>query len=93
MNYQSPLQLPVIPLGIHVNEVSKIQDRSFLRKKFRERLQIKDNDFVVLFHGRLSYYEKTHPVPMFLALEKAAKRIKDGNSIYQKLLRGLIPLP
>jgi starch synthase len=82
LNQPSSLQLPVIPLGVHVNEISCLQKKPLLRKKFREKWRIKNNDFVVLFYGRLSYYEKSHPVPMYLALENLASRIKNGDAIY-----------
>lgn len=82
LNYQSSLQLPIIPLGIHVDETSSMKNKPALRKKFREKWSIKENDFVVLFHGRLSYYEKAHPVPMYLVLENFAKRVKQEISIY-----------
>lgn len=82
LDYQSPLQLPVVPLGIHVNEVSDIEQKPAMRKKMREKWGIKENDFVVLFYGRLSYYEKSHPVPMYLALEALANRIKKEDTIY-----------
>ncbi|MBV9576411.1 MAG: glycosyltransferase family 4 protein, partial [Gammaproteobacteria bacterium] len=82
LDYQFPLQLPVIPLGIHVNEVSCLEKKEYLRKKFRATWNIKANDFVVLFYGRLSYYEKSHPAAMYLVLEELAKRIKNTDKIY-----------
>lgn len=74
-NYQSPIQLPVIPLGINTNELAPIENKLKLRKHFREKYQINDHDFVVLFFGRLSFYDKAHPIPMYLALEALSNRI------------------
>jgi len=64
-------QLPVIPLGIHT------QDFVFgaaERAAARQALAIADDTLVVMFMGRLSFHAKAHPLPMYLALEEAARR-------------------
>jgi len=64
-------QLPVIPLGIHT------QDFVFgaaERAAARQALSIPDDRLVVMFMGRLSFHAKAHPLPMYLALEEAARR-------------------
>lgn len=64
-------QLPVIPLGIHT------QDFVFgaaERAAARQALAIADDALVVMFMGRLSFHAKAHPLPMYLALEEAARR-------------------
>lgn len=82
LQYRSPLQLPVIPLGIHADEVADLKNKPMLRKQFRDKWQIEDDAFVVLFHGRLSFYEKAHPIPMFLAMQGFAERVGSQQKIY-----------
>jgi len=63
-------QTPVIPLGV---DCSLYEHSDEHRKVWRERLNIKDEDFVFLNFGRLSYHAKSNPLPMFDALEQVAK--------------------
>lgn len=64
-------QLPVIPLGVHTEDfVFGAAERSEARKA----LAIADDALVVMFMGRLSFHAKAHPLPMYLALEEAARR-------------------
>ncbi|MEE2932390.1 MAG: glycosyltransferase [Pseudomonadota bacterium] len=67
-----PIQTPVIPLGIDCQKFSKNRD-PILRVKQREILGVSKDQVVVLFLGRLSYFAKAHPLPLFLAAEQAAK--------------------
>jgi alpha-maltose-1-phosphate synthase len=66
------IQLPVIPLGIDCDFFSSAQ--STVRQKMRQALSIPEEDIVVLFVGRLCFYAKAHPVPMYIALEQAAQK-------------------
>jgi glycosyltransferase involved in cell wall biosynthesis len=66
-------QLPVIPLGV---DCSTFKPNSDLRQQLRKTLGIGANDIVILFVGRLIFYAKAHPVPMYLALEKVAQTSK-----------------
>lgn len=63
-------QTPIIPLGV---DCSLYEHSDEHRKVWRERLGIKDEDFVFLNFGRLSYHAKSNPLPMFVALEQVAK--------------------
>ncbi|MCA0404216.1 MAG: glycosyltransferase family 4 protein [Proteobacteria bacterium] len=85
-NYRQPsslkLQLPVIPLGINPEEFVANEDRDLNRRQFRERFNIAENDFVVLYFGRLFFYEKAHPIPAYLALEEIAKRSSGKNRVH-----------
>ena len=67
-----PIQTPVIPLGIDCQKFTKNRD-PILRVKQREILGVSKDEVVVLFLGRLSYFAKAHPLPLFLAAEQAAK--------------------
>lgn len=64
-------KLPVIPLGIHTGDfVFGAAERLAARRA----LSIADDTLVVMFMGRLSFHAKAHPLPMYLALEEAARR-------------------
>lgn len=69
-----PLQLPVIPLGVHVEDFHTGEKKAELRAQWRKKLNIADDEIMVLFVGRLSFHAKAHPHPMYQALEMAAQR-------------------
>lgn len=64
-------QLPVIPLGV---DCTAFADRQRHRDEARAALGLEAGDIVVLFLGRLSFHAKANPAPMYLALERAARR-------------------
>jgi len=64
-------QFPIIPLGV---DCERYQLEDDLREQWRSRLGIGADDVVVLFLGRLSFFEKAHPLPMYRAVERAAQR-------------------
>ena len=71
-------QLPVIPLGVECDLFDYPADqKAALRKKWRDKLGIAANDWVVLFVGRLSFHAKAHPLPMLMGLELAAQELGD----------------
>ncbi|HVY12903.1 MAG TPA: glycosyltransferase family 4 protein, partial [Alphaproteobacteria bacterium] len=70
-----PVDLPVIPLGIHTGRFAKITTPQH-RAEQRKALGITDDEVVILYVGRLSYATKAHPLPLFQAAESAAKRSK-----------------
>lgn len=69
-------KLPVIPLGIHTED---FVFGAGGRVAARRALSIADDTLVVMFMGRLSFHAKAHPLPMYLALEEAARR--SGKSV------------
>ena len=71
---RSPVQLPIIPLGVECDEFAPSRKTERVRSELRKRFDIAKDDVVVLFMGRLSYHAKAHPMPMYLGLEEAAKR-------------------
>ncbi|MFJ1266989.1 glycosyltransferase family 4 protein [Legionella lytica] len=79
---KSSLQLPVLPLGIHPEEVSAPELHDVHRNRFRKQYGIAQQDYVVLFVGRLFFYEKAHPIPMYLALEALAQRIGSQHRVH-----------
>ena len=81
--FRSPVRLPVIPLGVDCDSYRPgtgdgTQDvDSRQRRELRDRLGIAADDFVVLFVGRLSFHGKAHPTPMYMAMERAARQVRD----------------
>ncbi|MGH2413173.1 MAG: glycosyltransferase family 4 protein, partial [Microcystaceae cyanobacterium] len=67
------IKLPIIPLGIDCDAFVQGKNATNMRHQLRQKLGIDREDIVVLFVGRLCFYAKAHPVPMYLALEKAAQ--------------------
>lgn len=63
-------QLPIIPLGIHCDDFDFSSDH---RAIARAALNIKDDEIVLLFVGRLSFHAKAHPHAMYLAAQEVAK--------------------
>ncbi|MEO0801563.1 MAG: glycosyltransferase family 4 protein [Cyanobacteria bacterium J06642_2] len=70
-------QLPVIPLGVECDRFVHGDSAREPRQRLRQKLGIADEDIVVLFVGRLIFYGKAHPTPMYLALERAARQASD----------------
>ena len=66
-------QLPVIPLGINPDEFERKRDVN----KIKENYGINEGDINIIFVGRISFHAKAHNIPMFLALEKLSKEVKD----------------
>lgn len=65
--------LVTIPLGINTEDFS-INPND--RKAWRDRLDIPEDAIVVLYMGRFNASVKMNPLPMALALEKAAQQTK-----------------
>ena len=68
------LKLPVIPLGVDTSGVVQGDAADKARAALRQRLELAPDDVVMLFMGRLVFYAKAHPVPLYLAAQRAAKR-------------------
>jgi len=67
-------QLPLIPLAVDTELLARQAADRQARAALRQRLAIADDDVVVLWVGRLSYYEKAFPQSMFQAVQQAARR-------------------
>ena len=67
-------QLPLIPLAVDTELLARQAADRQARVALRQRLAIADNDVLVLWVGRLSYYEKAFPQSMFQAMQQAAQR-------------------
>ena len=66
-------QLPVVPLGVDGPRFAALADRPDARAKVRAQLGLKDADVLVLWVGRLSFFEKAFPQSMFQAVQRATK--------------------
>ena len=65
-------QLPVVPLGVDGEAMAARADRPEARAGLRAELGLGEDDVLVLWVGRLSYYEKAFPQPMLRAVQQAA---------------------
>ena len=68
------VKLPVIPLGVDCSQFPQGVEALNSRSQQRQELGISPGDIVVLFVGRLIFSAKAHPVPMYIALERAAQQ-------------------
>jgi D-inositol-3-phosphate glycosyltransferase len=65
--------MPVVPLGVDAAGFASLADRPQARARRRTELGLAEADVLVLWVGRLSFFEKAYPQPMFRALQRAAK--------------------
>ena len=64
-------RLPIIPLGVDADVLEAQADRPEARAALRARLGLAEDDVLVIWVGRLSFFEKAYPQPMFRAVEEA----------------------
>ncbi|MEM6663336.1 MAG: glycosyltransferase family 4 protein, partial [Pseudomonadota bacterium] len=62
-------QLPIIPLG---TDSARFAHDPAARTQWRQQYGFADDDIAIMTMGRLSVFEKMHPAPLFLALQRAA---------------------
>ena len=67
-------QLPLIPLGVDVPRLVQQGADAQARASLREQLGLAAQDLLVLWVGRLSYFEKAFPQAMLQAVHQAASR-------------------
>jgi glycosyltransferase involved in cell wall biosynthesis len=65
--------LPVIPLGVNAQRFAALADRPDARARVRARLGLSEDDVLMLWVGRLSFFEKAFPQSMFKAAQLAAR--------------------
>lgn len=65
--------LPIIPLGVDAQAFAAQADRPEARARARAAFDLEADDALVLWVGRLSYYEKAFPQAMFKATQLAAQ--------------------
>jgi glycosyltransferase involved in cell wall biosynthesis len=71
--FKCPVQTPVIPLGIDTDKFTRLTTPD-KRATQRAALDAADDEIILLFVGRLSFATKAHPLPLFMAAERAAQR-------------------
>ena len=74
-HFQPDIQTPVIPLGINTEKFTKLTTPE-KRAAQRQALNAADDEVIILFLGRLSFATKAHPLPLWLAVERAARLTK-----------------
>ena len=67
-------QLPLLPLGVDQDNLLEQRSDQRSRDFLRRHLRLADHDVLVLWLGRLSFFEKAYPQGMFIALQRAAQR-------------------
>ena len=82
-------QLPLVPLGVDQSHLLQQRADQHSRNYLRRHLRLKEQDVLVLWLGRLSFFEKAYPQGMFISLQKAPNDV-DGVSI--SLWRGGSPV-
>lgn len=65
--------LPLLPLGVDGQAFASLADRPQVREAMRAELGAGPDDVIVLWVGRLSFFEKAFPQPMMRAVEEAAR--------------------
>ena len=87
-SYRCDIQLPVMPLGIDIEKFVAKGDPA-KRGGQRAALGVADDEFVLLWVGRLSHAIKAHPLAMFQAAEQAAiASAKTGGKRVHFVLQG-----
>ena len=67
-------QLPLLPLGVDQSALLEQRTDQSSRNYLRRHLRIAEPDVLVLWLGRLSFFEKAYPQGMFISLQRAAQR-------------------
>lgn len=71
--------LPVIPLGIHVDDFARDEAA---RIALRARLGCGPDDVVFSTIARLTPHEKFDPLPIYIAMQAATKSLKPGQKLH-----------
>ena len=71
-------QLPLIPLGVAAAPLAAQAQAPQPRSRLRGQLGLEPDDVLVLWVGRLSYYEKAFPQAMLQAVHLASQRTGQG---------------
>lgn len=87
----SPIQTPVIPLGVDADRFERLGSDAAARAALRQRIGAEDDDVVILFLGRLAFHAKAHPVPMYLGAQRVARRLGSEHGRIHLVLTGQFP--
>lgn len=70
-----PIQLPIIPIGIHTGDFVSNQIADGAAAAFRQGLGIKEQDVMLLSFGRIDPFNKSHPTPLIQAMALARQLV------------------
>lgn len=70
----SPVEMPIIPLGVHLEPFTRIDDAQRKGRALRDKLGIAEKDVAVLSFGRHDFRSKSHPIALFRAMQLAHLR-------------------
>ncbi|MCP9801755.1 glycosyltransferase family 4 protein [Synechococcus sp. RedBA-s] len=73
-------QLPIIPLAVDVEAIAENASNLQARQRLRSKHAIAEDESLVLWVGRLSFYEKAFPQSMFQALQDAS--VSSGQRVH-----------
>lgn len=85
-----PLQLPVIPLGIHCDQFGNNKENRTAAWEWRRSNGIEDHDVVLLSFGRIDPMTKSHPLPLWIAINHAQRNL-DGEIKLHLIIAGQAP--
>lgn len=74
----NPMKPAIIPLGVHAARFRRNEKTEAAGRTLRAKLGIGAQDIVGLYFGRLNFFSKAHPTPMFRAFELAQHRFSSG---------------
>lgn len=86
-----PIQLPVIPLGVHCDHFQTTQKSISAAKTFRETRGISELDVVLLSFGRIDPATKAHPIPLFLSAERAQEALVGKVKLHLVMVGTFLP--
>lgn len=69
----TPLHLPVIPLGVDCDMLGPGDENTRLGRTIRAKLGLDSDTVAILFLGRLSYHAKANPISLYLAAQAAQR--------------------
>ena len=85
-----PLQLPVVPLGIHCDQFDRTEQRHTAAREWRRSRGIADQDVVLLSLGRIDPMTKSHPLPLWVAIDNAQRNLGDERHLHL-IMAGQVP--
>ena len=71
--HDTPLHLPVIPLGVDCDRLGPSVENTRRGRQIRAKLGLSPDTVAILFLGRLSYHAKANPIALYLAAQAAQK--------------------
>ncbi len=86
-----PIELPVIPLGIHCDHFDATSARKVAAKAFRQARGISEDDIVLLSFGRIDPATKAHPIPLFLSVENAQRSLAGRAKLHLVMVGTFLP--